>query len=138
MSTLEAVDHLLLGREFETSAKLSGVASVLFVVTFLLRLPAVFGPLPGGGELLDSVVFTGALVLAAGGAYYNDGLLVSIALAASLTLGFYLPYAFSRILRPHHSALAAIGLGAGYALLFGIVGFILGSGGRRVIGRLRE
>ncbi|MFB6096228.1 MAG: hypothetical protein ABEJ74_02420 [Haloferacaceae archaeon] len=137
MRTLEVADHLLLGRRFDVSVWLTGVASALFVVTFLLRLLAVFGPLPVASEGLDGVALGLALVVAAAAAYYNDGLLVSVALAASLSMGFYLPHAFALLTRPHESALLALGLGVGYALLLGAAGFLVGAGARRALAEVR-
>lgn len=60
MSTLEAADHLLLDREFETSVKVTGIASALFAVVFGLRLLSVFGALgflvgAGGRRLVETV-----------------------------------------------------------------------------------
>lgn len=129
-------DDLLLGRDQVRSAKHSGLAGALFLLVFALRVPVVFGPLPPVAERHTSLVLVVALALAAATAYLNDGLLVSVVASAALTVGFYLPYVFGQ-LRPHRTALLAIGLGVGYALLLGPLGFLVGAGGRRLVARIR-
>jgi hypothetical protein len=131
----EAVDDLVVGRDLVRSAKHSTGAGVLFLIVFVLRVPTVFGPLPPVAERHTAVVLFAGFALAAATAYLNDGLLVSVVAAAALTLGFYLPYVFGQ-LRPNRTALVAIGLGVGYALLLGALGFLLGAGGRRLRARL--
>lgn len=131
---VETADHVLLGRDQVRSAKHSGLAGALFLVVFALRLPVVFGPVPPVVERYESLVLVVAFALAAVTAYLNDGLLVSVVASAALTVGFYLPYVFSQ-LSPHPTALVAIGLGVGYALVLGTLGFLVGAGGRRILAR---
>ncbi|WP_231186741.1 hypothetical protein [Haladaptatus sp. DYF46] len=116
-------------------------AAVLFLCLFALHVPAIAGELasygiPVGFGVDLVILFALMLIPAALNAYLNDGLLISIALAASPLFGVVLgsmlytsPLSQLNYTTLFHTTLPfmaiAIGLAAG-------LGFVLGSGARRL------
>jgi hypothetical protein len=138
MSLADAADRLFLGQDPRRSIKLSSVAGVVFLLTALVHLPPRFvGSLSTPFGLFLPALFALMFVLSTVGGYLNDGLLVCIALAGGPSLGFYLPLAIFDLAYPSETVLWALATGTGYAVAFGTAGFVVGAGGRRLVGRVR-
>jgi hypothetical protein len=130
-------ERLFLGRDPRRSVRLLGVAGALFVVTVLVHLPPrLVGPLSVPLGLSLPLLVAAALAVAGGGAYLNDGLLVAVALAGSVSYGFYLPLVVFDLSYPSETVLWALGVGGGFAVAFGTVGFVVGALSRRVVARV--
>jgi hypothetical protein len=130
-------ERAFLGRDPRRSVRLLAVAGALFLVTFLLHLPPrLVGPLSTPVGLFLPGLVAAAVVAAAVGAYLNDGLLVSVALAGGISYGFYFPLVLFDLTYPSETVLWALGVGGGFALALGTVGFVVGAGVRRVVGRV--
>jgi hypothetical protein len=127
---------LVLGRDAERSMRLTAVAAGLFLAVFLLHLP----PRLVGGLSVPFGLFLPALValcvlVAAAGAFLNDGLLVSVALASGPSLGFYLPLALFSLTTPTNTVAESLAFGTIFAVVCGAVGFAAGAGVRRLARR---
>jgi hypothetical protein len=134
MDTRDRADRLLFGRDVLLSTKLVQLAGVLFVVSlfahFLVRsLPVVSST----GSMVTAGLFLSMFLVATGAAYRNDGVLVSVALAAGIGLGFYLPAIAFNLADPGEVTLWVLAVGTISSVLVGVVGFVVGAGGRRVI-----
>jgi hypothetical protein len=130
------VKSLVLGREPEQSMRLTAVAAGLFLGVFFLHLP----PRLVGGLSVPFGLFLPALValcvlVAAVGAFLNDGLLVSVALASGPSLGFYLPLALFSLVTPTNTVAESLAFGTIFAVVCGSVGFAVGAGARRLARR---
>ncbi|MFB6108679.1 MAG: hypothetical protein ABEJ82_07545 [Haloplanus sp.] len=133
MSLLEAADRMLVGRDPRLSMRLTGVAGAAFLLTALGHLPPrLVGGLSTPFGLSVPLLVGASVVLAAVGAYLNDGLLVSVALAGGPSLGFYLPLALFDLVYPNETVVWALGTGSGFAVVLGTVGFVVGAGARRL------
>jgi hypothetical protein len=131
-------ETLLLGRDPATAVRLSAVAGTLFAVTFVLHLPPrLVGGLSFPFGLLLPLLVAVALLAAAVGAYLNDGLFVSLALAGGPSFGFYLPLGLFELTYPSATVLTGLTIGAVLAVAVGTVGFLLGAGARRAVERAR-
>ncbi|MGQ4555670.1 hypothetical protein [Halobellus sp. GM3] len=129
---------LLLGRDPATAVRLSALAGTLFAVTFLLHLPPrLVGGLSVPFGLFLPLLVTVAFLAAATGAYLNDGLFVSLALAGGPSFGFYLPLGLFELTYPSSTVLAGLAIGAAVAVVCGSTGFIAGAGARRAVERVR-
>ena len=138
MSDRNSVEGVLFGQDPRLSVRLLSVSGVLFLVTFLLHTPSLFtrnAPLPFGFML--PVLWAVSFAPAAVGAYRNDGLFVSVALASGPSLGFYLPLALFDLAYPSETLLWGLGAGVGYGVALGVLGFAVGAGGRRLVDRIR-
>lgn len=134
MGTRDAVDTLLFGRDTLLSAQLVWVAGALFVVSLFAHLPVRYLPfvsLTGPG--VTTAVFLAMFLVAAGAAYLNDGLLVSIALASGIGIGFYAPAIVFHLQDPGEVTLWVLAVGTISSVLVGAVGFVVGAGGRRLL-----
>ena len=130
-------ERLFLGGDPRRSVRLLGVAGALFVVTVVVHLPPRFvGPLSVPVGLSLPLLAGAALLVAAVGAYLNDGLLVAVALAGGVSYGFYLPLVLFDLTYPSETVLWALGVGGGFAVAFGAVGFVVGALSRRVVARV--
>ncbi|MFB6154606.1 MAG: hypothetical protein ABEJ22_01845 [Haloferacaceae archaeon] len=139
MPVRDALDPLLFGRDPRRSVRLLSVAGVLFLVTFVLHTPSLLSrspPFPFGFML--PLLWLASFVPAAAGAYGNDGLFVSVALAAGPSLGFYLPLALFDLAYPSETLLWGLGSGVGYGVVLGVLGFVVGAGVRRLVDRARS
>ncbi|MFC6873112.1 hypothetical protein [Halobellus marinus] len=133
------VESLLLGRDPEESIRLSAVAGVLFAVTFVLHLPPrLVGGLSVPFGLFLPFLIGIAFLAAAAGAYRNDGLFVSLALAGGPSFGFYLPLGLFELTYPSATLLTGLAIGASVAVGAGTAGFVVGAGARRLWERLGE
>lgn len=129
-------ERLLLGRRPGTAVRLAAVAGVLFAGTFLVHLPPrLVGGLSFPFGLLLPLLVGLAFVAAAAGAYHNDGLVVSVALAGGPSFGFYLPLGLFDLTYPSATMLTALGIGAAIAVGVGTAGFVVGAGARRLVDR---
>lgn len=127
---------LFLGRDAARSMRLCAAAAALFLVVFALHLPPrLVGGLSVPFGLFLPVLAVLCVLAAAVGAFLNDGLLVSVALAAGPSLGFYLPLALFSLTTPHNSVAESLAVGTGFAVVFGTVGFAVGAGLRRLVRR---
>jgi hypothetical protein len=137
MTARDSAEKALFGRDLRLSVQLLSVAGALFVLSFLLHTPSLLfaaPPFPFGFML--PALLTAAFLPAAVGAYLNDGLFVSVALASGPTLGFYLPLALFDLAYPSSTLLWGLGSGVGYGVVVGVVGFLVGSGARRLVGQV--
>ncbi|MFB6123543.1 MAG: hypothetical protein ABEJ78_08800 [Haloferacaceae archaeon] len=138
MSLSDAADRLFLGRDPRLAVKLSSVAGVVFLLIALVHLPPrLVGSLSTPFGLFLPALFALMFALSIAGGYLNDGLLVCVALAGGPSLGFYLPLAIFDLAYPSETVLWALATGTGYAVVFGAAGFLVGAGGRRLVGRVR-
>ena len=134
----ERADRLIFGRDPRLSVRLLAVAGGLFVLMFLVHLPTRYvGPLALGIGFALPLLVGLATVAAAVGAYLNDGLLVSVALAGGVGYGFFFPLVIFDLAYPSETVLWALGTGAGFGVVSGVVGFVVGALARRVVARLR-
>jgi hypothetical protein len=130
-------ERAFLGRDPQRSVRLLAVAGALFVATFVVHVPPQYvGPLSVPVGLSLPVLVGTAVVVAAAGAYLNDGLLVCIALAGGVSYGFYFPLVLFELAYPSETVLWALGVGGGFAVVLGGVGFAVGAAGRRVLARV--
>ncbi|QKY19769.1 hypothetical protein B4589_005005 [Halolamina sp. CBA1230] len=131
MPPRDAVDTLLFGEEPALSAQLVRVAGGLFFVALFAHLPVRYL-----GSTSDTVVVGAVAVamfaVAAGAAYVNDGLLVSIALAAGIGVGFYAPAILFELRDPGNATLWILAVGSFSSLVAGVLGFAVGGGARRL------
>jgi hypothetical protein len=138
MSARDSVERLLFGRDPRLSIRLLSVAGALFLVTFLLHTPSLFTrTAPFAFGFMLPLLWAVSLAPAAVGAYANDGLFVSVALASGPSLGFYLPLALFDLAYPSETLLWGLGSGVGYGVVLGVLGFVAGAGGRRLVDRVR-
>ncbi|MFA1610872.1 hypothetical protein [Halobellus rubicundus] len=127
-------ERLLLGPDPATAVRLSAVAGVLFVVTFVVHLPPrLVGGLSFPFGLLLPLLVGVAFVAAAVGAYRNDGLFVCLALAGGPSFGFYLPLGLFDLTYPSATMLNALAIGVTLSVVVGTAGFVVGAGGRRLV-----
>jgi hypothetical protein len=132
-------EALLLGRDPATAVRLSAVAGTLFVLTFVLHLPPrLVGGLSFPFGLALPLLVAVAFLAAAVGAYRNDGLFVSLALAGGPSFGFYLPLGLFELTYPSATVLTGLTIGSVLSVGVGTVGFLVGAGGRRAAERVRE
>lgn len=133
MPPRDTVDTLLFGEKPALSAQLVRVAAGLFFVALFVHLPVRY---LGGVTTSDGVVVGAVAVamfaVAAGAAYVNDGLFVSIALAAGVGVGFYAPAILFELRNPGDAALWILVGGSFSSLAVGVVGFVVGAGVRRL------
>lgn len=130
-------ERLLLGSDPVMAARLSAVAGLLFVATFVLHLPPrLVGGLSVPFGLALPLLVGLAFVAAAVGAYRNDGLFVCLALAGGPSFGFYLPLGLFELTYPSATMLTALAIGAILAVAVGTAGFVVGAAARRLAERV--
>ncbi|MFB6127974.1 MAG: hypothetical protein ABEJ79_11865 [Halolamina sp.] len=130
----DGVDQLLFGRDPGLSTTLVAVAGGAFFLAAGVRtLSLLSAPTPAFGTLW-SVVAATMLLLAGASAYLNDGLMISIALAAGVGLGFFTPEIALGPRELEADALRSITSGTLSGVVFGAVGFAVGA----VLCRLRR
>ena len=133
------MDHsaLLYGRDRDVSARLLGVAGLLFAATFVAHSPrTAFGvsiPYAVGFGTLFSFMLVAPMLAAV----YNDGALVSVALALAPALGFFVPQGYYGLADPHPSVLGALAIAVATAATMGLCGFLFGHVGRQVVDSYR-
>jgi len=132
MPSRDAVDTLLFGEQPALSAQFVRVAGVLFFLALFAHLPVRYldGITTSDGVVIG-VVAVAMLVVAAIGAYVNSGLLVSIALAAGVGVGFYAPAIVFELRDPGEATLWILAVGSFSSLAVGVVGFVVGRGVQR-------
>lgn len=124
---------LVFGRSLSRSKRLLGASLAMFAVTFLLHTPPeVFPPTFAFGLDLRLLAAL-AVVPAAVAAFWNDGLLVSIALATGATLGFFVPLGLFEMVYPPSSVGTNVVVGLVVGTTFGAIAFVLGAGSRRLV-----
>jgi hypothetical protein len=134
----QALESLLLGRDFGRSVRQSAVAGGLFLAVLLVHLPPrLVGPLSLPFGLFLPALAALSLAVATVGGYRNDGLIVCVALAGGPGFGFFLPLGLFELTVPSSSMGSALLMGAVFAVAFGVGGFVLGAGARRVARRVR-
>lgn len=134
MARRDTADVLLFGRDPRRSVRLTAVAAGLFVVSLFAHLPVRYlTPLSLTGPATLGTLFGTMFVAAAANAYVNDGLLVSVALAAGVGLGFYAPAIVFDVGSPGDATLFALAVGTTSAVVAGVLGFAVGAGGRRLL-----
>ena len=130
------IQSLVLGRDPEQSVRLTAVAAGLFLVVFFLHLPPrLVGSLSVPFGLFLPALVAICVLVAAVGAFLNDGLLVSVALASGPSLGFYLPLALFSLTTPQNTVAESLAFGTIFAVVCGAVGFVVGAGVRRLARR---
>lgn len=128
------VDVLLFGRDPVRSTRLLFVAAVLFVVSLFAHLPVRYlGPVSVTGPTILALVFTTMFLVAAAGAYVNGGLLVAVALAAGVGIGFYAPVVLFDLANLGDATLWVLAVGNVSAVVTGVLGFAAGAGGHRLL-----
>lgn len=133
----DRTDDLLFGRDPHTSTKLVALAGGLFFVAAGVRLlAALLGTAAPTFDALWTGVGVAMLLLATWGAYLNDGLLLSVALAGGLGLGFFLPGVALDLAHAGEVTLLALTSGTLSGIGLGIVGFVVGAVLRRIRDRL--
>lgn len=124
---------LLVGRDPTTAKRLLAVAVLVFAAVFVLITPAdILGfeiPFPPNLWTLFLLMVTLPVVWA----FVNDGLLVSIALAAGPPFGFYVPMTLFDVGNPSESVVWGLGVASTFTLPLGLIGFAVGVGLRRLI-----
>lgn len=134
MSLGGRADALLFGRDPERSTRLLLAAAVLFVVSFLAHLPVRFlDPVSTTGRAAVAAVLGTMFLVALAGAYANDGLLVSVALAAGVGIGFYAPVVLFDLADPGDETLWVLAVGTVSGVVTGVFGFAVGAGSRRLV-----
>ena len=134
MPPRDAVDTLLFGENAVLSTQLVRVAAGLFFVALFAHLPVRYlGGLTMSDSAVVGVVAVAMLAVAAGAAYVNDGLFVSIALASGIGVGFYAPAILFELRNPGEATLWVLAVGSFSSVALGAVGFAIGAGGRRVL-----
>lgn len=133
MSSRDATDKLLFGSDVLLSTQLIRVAAALFVLSLFAHLPTRFlsGLDPAGPVVMATVLFA-MLLVSVGGAYLNDGLLVSVALAGGIGIGFYAPAIAFELGNPGSTTLWVLVVGTVSSVVVGTVGFALGAGLKRL------
>lgn len=128
-------DALLIGRDPVRSTRLLLAAAVLFVVSLFAHLPVRFlGPLSVTGRTTLALLFATMFLVAAVGAYANDGLLVAVALAAGVGIGFYVPILLFDLANFGDATIWVVAVGTASGVVTGVLGFAVGAGGRRLLG----
>ena len=129
MPARDRVDALLFGEQPALSAQLVRVAGALFFVALFAHLPVRY--LDGvtvSDDVVIGVVAVAMFVVAAVAAYVNRGLLVSIALAAGIGVGFYAPAIVFELRDPGDATLWVLAVGSFSSVAVGAVGFAVGAG----------
>ena len=133
MPPRDAVDALLFGENAVLSTRLVRAAAGLFFVALFAHLPVRYA---GGLTMSDSVVVgavaVAMLAVAAGAAYVNDGLFVSIALASGIGVGFYAPAIVFELRNPGEATLWVLAVGSFTSVVLGALGFAVGAGATRL------
>lgn len=131
---------VLVGRDRTLTHRLSMLAFGIFLVTagiaFVMRVTGIDAPLlwltTGYNAIFLAILVT---LLAGMSAYLNDGLLVSCALAFAPVFALFLNYVGVGFIRKP-TTMEFIGLAAAFGLLYtvplGTLGFLLGTGIRRI------
>lgn len=128
-------DSLLFGRDPRRSTRLLLAAAVLFVGALLVHLLVRgFVSVSVTGTTVFWTVFGCMFLVATAGAYVNDGLLVAVALAAGVGLGFYAPLLAFGLGNVESVTLWVLAVGTVSGVLTGVLGFLAGVGGRRLVG----
>lgn len=138
MQHRDRTEVALFGRDPARAVRLSVVAAVLFFVGALVHVwVQVLGPVPPTAEPVVTAVFAAMFLVALAGGYLNDGLLVCVALAAGVGLGFYLPAIVFQWGRAGRMTVEALAVGTASGVGLGAVGFLVGGAARRLVGRVR-
>lgn len=124
---------LLFGRDRDVSARLLGVSGLLFVATFVAHSPASAFAVSLPVSLDFGMLFFLMLVAPTLAAGYNEGALVSLALALGPALGYFVPLSYYGLSEPNPSVYGAFGIAITVALTMGACGFLAGYIGRRVL-----
>jgi hypothetical protein len=134
MPPRDAVDTLLFGENAVLSTRLVRAAAGLFFVALFAHLPVRYlDGLTMSDSAVVGIVAVAMLAVAAGAAYVNDGLFVSIALASGIGVGFYAPAILFELRNPGEATLWVLAVGSFSSVALGAVGFAIGAGGRRVL-----
>lgn len=135
MASFDTTDSLLFGRDLSLSTRLSALAGVLFAVSLFFHLPVRYlGGLSLTGPGMLAALFGTMFLVAAGCAYLNDGLVVSVAMASGLGIGFYAPAVVFNLGSLGEATLWVLVVGTASSVATGVVGFLAGAGGRRLVG----
>ncbi|KZN24101.1 hypothetical protein A4G99_06510 [Haladaptatus sp. R4] len=124
---------IMFGRSTRLSKRLLAVAVGIFALTFLAHTPPDLFPItfPFGLDL--RILFLLAVVPPLVAVYWNDGLLVSLVLAAAPTVGFFVPLAAFDLVYPSSSLAWGIETGVAAALVLGVPAYLVGSIARRIV-----
>lgn len=135
------VQSVTLGRNPTTSVRSVGGAFVLFVVLLSLLVVQVetpFDVFPLPGPAIFVLLGLLALGSAVCHAYRNSGVLVCIVLAVAPILSYYLPLTVLNWAYPSEDLLWGVGTSLMFGAPIGVLGFLLGVGGRWLVPRRRE
>ena len=133
------MDHsaLLYGRDRDASARLLGVAGLLFAATFVAHSPETTFGVSIPYALGFGTLFFFMLIIPMLAAAYNDGALVSVSLALAPALGFFVPQGYYGLSDPHPSVFGALAIAVAAAATMGLCGFLFGHVGRQMVDSFR-
>ncbi|SIR22160.1 hypothetical protein SAMN05421858_1884 [Haladaptatus litoreus] len=129
---------IMLGRNLALSKRLLGLAFLVFVLTFLAHTPPEVSPTSFIFGLDIRILALLVVVPALVAAYWNDGLLICLALAAAPALGFFLPLGLFNLVYPSSSVGMALLTGLAVALVFGVPAYVVGAGARWLVSWIRN
>lgn len=133
MPPRDAVDALLFGENAVLSTRLVRAAAGLFFLALFAHLPVRYaGSLTMSDSVVVGAVAVAMLAVAAGAAYVNDGLFVSIALASGIGVGFYAPAIVFELRNPGEATLWVLAVGSFTSVVLGTLGFAVGAGAKRL------
>ncbi|WP_231182660.1 hypothetical protein [Haladaptatus sp. DYF46] len=125
--------EIVLGRDTRLSKRLLAVAVGLFALTFLVHTPPWIFPVTFtfGFDLRILFVLTAIPPLLV--AYWNDGILVSLALATAPTLAFFVSIAAFDAVFPTPTLTWGVGTGIAWGLAVGVPAYLAGAIARRTV-----
>jgi CDP-diglyceride synthetase len=137
---MELTASLLVGRSRARTIRYVVVAAGIFLGTLglmgLVRVASRQGiPVPISGAWALWVAAIIAVGAPAVQAYQNDGLLVSLLVGLPIPLAFYLVLTTFNLVYPSEDVLWGIGAALQFGVPAGVLGFLLGIGGRRLRNR---
>jgi hypothetical protein len=125
--------EIVLGRDTRLSKRLLVVAVGLFVLTFLAHTPPDVFPLTFTFGFDLRILFVLAAIPPLLAAYWNDGVLVSLALAAAPTLAFFVSIAAFDAVYPTPTLTWGVGTGFAWGLVVGVPAYLAGAVARRTV-----
>lgn len=124
---------MVLGRDAGRSKRLLAVAACVFVLTFLARTPSGMFPLAVPFEFDLRILLLLAAVPSLVAAYWNDGFLVSVSLAAAPTLAFFVSLSLFDTVPPSPTLVWGFEIGFAAALVVGVPAYLVGAVTRRIV-----
>lgn len=125
--------EIALGRDTRLSKRLLVVAVGLFVLTFLAHTPPNVFPLTYTFGFDLRILFLLAAIPPLFVAYWNDGVLVSLALATAPTLAFFVSIAAFDAVYPTPTLTWGVGTGVFWGFVVGVPAYLIGAFARRTV-----